>query len=238
MAMSFCCRVGCSRYAAEAKVFMRCKLVCFDVDGTLIDEVVYIWQLIHKGLGIDKDTVDNAARRFYEGRISFREWADHDMRLWVKKGATRQVLLSLIEGLKLMPGARETLDELKRRGLKLAVISGGLDFVLERFIPDAGTLFDRIMINRIAFDRKGRIERIEPTEFGSDSHKIDGLRQIAKELGVRLGECAFVGDSDNDISIAEGAGLSIGFRPSARLAKACDVVIRNKDLREVLAHIR
>jgi phosphoserine phosphatase len=157
--------------------------------------------------------------------------------LWVEKGITKKEFMEVIKTLRPMPGAAETLHELKRRGCKLAVISGGIDTVLNHFFPEAGKLFDHIMINRISFDREGRIEGIEPTDFGADRHKIDGLREIAGKEGIGLEECVFVGDSDNDLDIARGAGLSIAFMPSGELEHASDVVIRKKDLREILKHI-
>ncbi len=216
---------------------MRYKLVCFDVDGTLIDELTYIWDIIHKGIGIDKLIVAKAMERFYNGEITSREWAEHDINLWVERGVTKGDLIDLVKKLKLMEGAMETLLELKRRGYKLAVISGGLDTVLNYFIPDAERLFDHIMINRLFFGMNGKITGIEPTEFGADGYKAEGLEKIALKEGIRLDECVFVGDSDNDIEVARKAGLGIGFNPHEKLSKACDIVVKKKDLREVLKYI-
>ena len=216
---------------------MKYKLVCFDVDGTLIDEITYIWDLMHKSLAIDQGRVARATARFYRGEISFREWAEHDINLWIERGVTREDLIDVVKKLRLMKGAGEVLAELKGRGYRLAVISGGLNIALDYFIPDAEGFFDHVMINRLFFDGEGRITRIEPTEFGADRHKIDGLRKIAKMEGITLEECVFVGDSDNDIEIAKGAGFSIGFNPHERLAQVCDAVVRKKDLREILRFI-
>jgi len=216
---------------------MRYKLVCFDVDGTLIDELTYIWDIIHKGIGIDKLIVAKAMERFYNGEITSREWAEHDINLWVERGVTKGDLIDLVKKLKLMEGAMETLLELKRRGYKLAVISGGLDTVLNHFIPDAERLFDHIMINRLFFGMNGKITGIEPTEFGADGYKAEGLEKIALKEGIRLNECVFVGDSDNDIEVTKKAGLGIGFNPHEKLSKVCDIVVKKKDLREVLKYI-
>lgn len=213
---------------------MQYKLVCFDVDGTLVDELRYIWDIVHESLKIDREIVARGHARFNKGKMSFREWAEHDINLWIEKGTTKRDLIDVVKKLRLMPGAMETLTELKKKGYKLAVVSGGLNIVLDYFIPDAEKFFDYIMINRLFFDEHGNIIRIEPTEFGADSHKIDGLLTIAKKEGISLEECVFVGDSDYDVEIAKGAGLSIGFIPHAKLERVCDVVIKKKDLREIL----
>ena len=216
---------------------MVCKLVCFDCDGTLVDEVEFIWQFVHRSLGIDRGRILRATEDFRSGRITFAEWARHDVALWIGKGANRQVLTGIVGRLRLMNGAMETLEELRRRGMRLAVVSGGIDLVLEHFMPGYRDVFDRVMINRLVFGGDGSLRGIIPTEFGADEFKAEGLRKIAGEFGLGLGDCAFVGDSDNDVEIAKQAGLSIGFNPHPRLAEVCDVVIRKKDLREVLKHI-
>lgn len=216
---------------------MRYRLVCFDLDGTLVDELTYIWPLVHESLGIDQEKVKEAAGRFYAGEITFREWAEHDVSLWIEKGVTRKDLLGVAGKLSMMKGAEETLKILKERGYKLAVISGGLDIILDHFFPDPKKTFDHVMINRLLFDAKGNVTSIEPTEFGADSYKISGLEEIAKKEGISVKECVFVGDSDNDLDIARGAGLSIGFNPHEKLALVCDRIVRKKDLGEVLKHI-
>ncbi len=33
---------------------MKYKLVCFDLDGTIVDDTIFIWQTIHNHLKTDK----------------------------------------------------------------------------------------------------------------------------------------------------------------------------------------
>ncbi|RMF06770.1 HAD family hydrolase [Candidatus Woesearchaeota archaeon] len=112
------------------------RLACFDLDGTLIDSPRSIWQLVHEKLGTDNEARKKVMKDFYEGRISYREWAEHDIMIWKKSGLRREKLMEIISSLKVMPGARETLAELKRKGIKLAVISGSLKDVLDYFFPE------------------------------------------------------------------------------------------------------
>lgn len=214
---------------------MKYKLICFDLDGTLVDEITYIWDIIHDAFGIDRERVADAMRKFHNGDISFSEWAEHDIGLWKEKGKKRQDLLDVVKKLRLMPGTIETLNELKHRGYKLAVVSGGINVVLDHFILDYARIFDHIMINSLYFDQDGNISRIVPVEFETD--KLEALRTIAEKEGITLDDCVFVGDSEYDVGIAEGAGFAIGFVPHPELAKVCDVVIKEKDLREILEHI-
>ena len=79
---------------------------------------------------------------------------------------------------------------------------------------------------RIALERSERIKISEQDLF------------IAEREKISLSECVFVGDNHNDVHVAEIAGLSIAFNcKSESLAEVCDVIVENKDLREVLKYI-
>ena len=136
-----------------------------------------------------------------------------------------------------MEGAMETLKELKRRGFKLAVISGSLNIILEKFIPDYNDFFDDVFLNRIYFDENGLISGVEATEFDMDAKAL-ALKKIAKREKISLKECVFIGDYLNDMKIMQKAGLGIAFNCNyEELKKAANVVIDKKDLREVLKYI-
>ena len=217
---------------------MKYKLVAFDVDGTLVDELQYIWVLIHNEIGVDLGKVNEMTEKYYKKEISYKEWADHDIQLWVEKGVTKKELMDIINKLKLMNGAIETLEELKKKGYKLAVISGGLDIVLDYFIPDAEKIFDHILIDKLVFDEDGKLTGgLVPEEFDDIENKADILEKLAKKEGVSLDECVFVGDSDNDVEVMKAAGLAIGFNPTKKIEKISDVVIKKKDLREILKYL-
>src|SRR3989338_391229 len=106
------------------------KLVCFDVDGTLIDNLKFSWQVFHDYFQTDRHRREDSKKKFLSGEITYLQWADHDINLWKEKNAKKGDFFRAISHLKLMEGAIETLNELKRKGLKLAVISGSLNIIL------------------------------------------------------------------------------------------------------------
>jgi len=217
---------------------MKYKLVCFDIDGTLIDNVVYSWELFHDYLKTDKQKRVEARNLFFKGKISYKEWALHDISLWREKGAKKQDLVKAIKHLKVMNGALETINELKKKGLKLAVISGSVNIIPETLIPNFNQVFDDIFINRLYFDKDGNIVDVEVTEFDIDEKAV-ALRKIVERENIKLEECVFVGDHLNDLKIIQEVGLGIAFDPKDdELRKAADVVIEKKDLREILRYIR
>ncbi|MBI2660595.1 HAD family phosphatase [Candidatus Woesearchaeota archaeon] len=213
------------------------KLVCFDVDGTLIDNVTFSWQVFHEYFQTDKHRREDAKRKFFNGEISYLQWAEHDISLWKEKNAKKQDFLMAIGHLRLMEGAMETLNELKKNGLKLAIISGSLNIILERFIPDYGKFFNDVFLSRIYFDEKGEISKVEATEFDMDAKAL-ALKKIAEREKISLKECVFVGDQFNDLKIMEESGLGIAFNCNHEgLKRTADICIEKKDLREILKHI-
>ncbi|MFH1849510.1 MAG: HAD family phosphatase [archaeon] len=214
------------------------KLVCFDLDGTIIDNVVSVWETLHDRLQTDEHRREDALARFRAGELSYDEWAEHDVGLWKEIGATKEVLMKALGHLKLMKGAKETLLELRKRKIKAALISGSLNIVLEKVLPEYIELFDYVFINKILFDSDGRIIGQESSEFDNEG-KEKAMRIICAKEGLKPAECVFVGDEDNDIHIARAAGLSIAFNSgSERLRSICDAVIDEKDLRLILEHIQ
>ena len=217
---------------------MKYKLVCFDLDGTIIGGIEYIWKTLYEHFELDMQERKKVMDSFMNGDITYQQWVDHAVDLLVEKGVTQSDLIRVFENhVFLMPGALDTLRHLKKMGYKLAVISGSVDFILEYMLPNYDTLFDDVMINRFEFDEHGKLLRGIGTPFDM-AEKAEGMRVIAKREGLKLSECVFVGDNTNDVHIAEIAGLSIAFNcKSDKLAETVDVVIEEKDMTHIIKHI-
>ena len=102
---------------------MAYKLVCFDVDGTLIENVKFSWQLFHDYFEIDQKRREEGRKAFERGDLTYEQWAEHDVELWKERKVTKQDFSDAIahHQAKLVRGARETLGELKGHRMKLAV---------------------------------------------------------------------------------------------------------------------
>jgi len=210
----------------------RFPLICFDLDGTLVDDTIFIWKTLHERFATDAAARRRARADYFAGRIPYARWFETDLELLERAGATKPAILLVLDELRPMNGARETLDELRRRGHHLAVISGSLDIVLERLFPEFR--FDHVLINRIAFAVDGRIEGGTPTPYDIEN-KAAGLLELCRREGIGTERAAFVGDNSNDLWIAREAGLAIAFNcKSEELRRTCAAEVREKDLRKIL----
>lgn len=218
----------------ERTLSRRHDLVAFDVDGTLIRHPRgwTVWEVLNERFtGVPEMNRERFAA-YLAGRLSYADWVGLDISGWRQAGARRQDLVAAFDPLTLVPGARETLTTLKNHGVRLFVISGTLDLLLETLYPDHP--FEEVYANHIGFDAEGRICHWRVTPFDMDG-KATALRAIAMREGIPLARCAFVGDSANDAWVASIAGLTIAFNPkSEELEKLSAVVVRSDDLRAIL----
>ncbi|MFH1511669.1 MAG: HAD-IB family phosphatase [Candidatus Woesearchaeota archaeon] len=214
---------------------MRYKLVCFDMDGVLIDIPEYIWTELHNAFGVPKQYQRRQWKLYQSKQITYKEWVDSDIKQWINLGITKKDFEKSIRAMKLTEGTAETIQELKERGYTLAIVSGSLSIVIDILFPEHD--FSDILINKITFDEQGRIASWEPTQYDWE-RKLQGIQMIAKKEKLNLKQVAFVGDSTNDIEAARQTGFSIAFNPKSKeLESVCNVVIKKKDLREILQYL-
>ncbi|MBN1878812.1 HAD family phosphatase [bacterium] len=217
---------------------MKKLLICFDVDGTLIDDTIFIWQTLHDAIGTDPTERDRWSKAFWNKEISYAEWAGKDIAMWRDKGVTRQEILRHLRLLRPMDGAWECLKELHRDGHILGVISGSLDIALEQAFPRWEWVFSHVFLNRLVFDENQVLKGVVATPYDID-HKADGLREMAHRTGISLNDTVFIGDHFNDVAVARLAGRSIAFNcKSDELEKVSDVTTTGTDLRVILPVIR
>ena len=103
----------------------RPSIVVFDCDGVLVD-AVSSWRTLHDAFG-----TDNAVNltRFIRGEISDVEFMRSDIKMWkaIQDPIHRDDLFRAYAGVKLMPGAREVVEQLLEKGIFVAIVSAGVD---------------------------------------------------------------------------------------------------------------
>ncbi len=215
----------------------RFDLIAFDIDGTLIHgpEGRTVWEVLNRRFVGSSDLNAEYYARVCAGSMTYAEWVALDVGGWRDAGATRDELIQAFEALKLIDGAREALEELRRAGCRLFAISGTLDLMLDTLFPDHP--FEEVYANHIGFSDDGRISHWRATPFDMQG-KAQALRAISLREEIPLARSAFVGDSSNDLWIARTAGTAIAFNPRCpELAAAARAVVHSNDLRDLLPHL-
>lgn len=210
-------------------------LVCFDLDGTLVDDTIFIWSTFHEYFQTDRAIREKSKQDYFERRISYDQWFETDLELLDQAGATRDAMIEVISGLRVMPGAHEVLGLLREQGRKLAIISGSVDLVVETLFADQK--FDALLINKLHFNGQGRLSGGQPTAYDMEN-KAKGLKKVVEQFELSTEQAAFIGDNSNDIAIARTAGRSIAFNcKSEELARVSDFVTTEHDLRGILPYL-
>lgn len=205
------------------------KLVVFDMDGVLTD-TYSSWKYVHDFFNTSNEKSVNA---YLKGEIDDMEFIRRDASLWKENGKSirKDKLVKILSNVSLMKGAKECITALKKKNIKTAIVSAGLDILAERVGGELG--IDYIYSNGIAVDKNGFL-----TEKGIIGVKLKAkdevVRGLADKLGIDYSNIAAVGNSCFDISMFEVAGLGIAFNPDDDCVKKyADFVIDEKDLMQV-----
>ena len=212
-------------------------LVAFDIDGTLVlsSEGRTVWEVLNRRFLGTAEFNKQRYALYKQGKLSYSDWVALDINGWRDAGATKSEIIAGFAPLTLTAGARETLTTLRNEGVKLFAISGTLDIMFNTLYPDHP--FEKVYANRMEFDEQGNITGWRATPFDMEG-KAKALRAIAAQEGVPLANCAFVGDSTNDLWIAREAGFAIAFNSnSAELEELAGAVVRSQDLRDILPYL-
>ena len=215
----------------------RYDLIAFDVDGTLVTgpDQFTVWEVLNKHFTGTPDHNKERYAAYLAGKLSYADWVALDVTGWRDAGANRNDIIEALAPLKLIDGVRETMQQLKATGAKLVVISGTLDLMLATLYPDHP--FDEVYCNHLGFTDAGLIAHWNATPFDMQG-KAEALRAVALRFEIPMSRCAFVGDSSNDVWIAQLAGYSIAINPrSEKLIEAVDTVLHGDDFRVVLPHL-
>jgi len=212
----------------------RYDLVCFDVDGTLVKHPSgkVIWEILNLRFTGGDDINQERYAMYRAGRLSYADWVALDVRGWIDAGATRADIAAAVNEFQPVEGAVDTVWELKRRGVKLAIVSGTLDVVIDGLFPEHP--FDDVFSNTLSFDDSGRLRGWTATPF--DLHgKPEAVRGLARKHGAALARTAFVGDGENDVPVIGVAGTVVAFHPrSAELERRADHVLNNGSMHALL----
>lgn len=189
----------------EDDIFRRHRrLVCFDMDSTLIGAEVIDELAAAAGVGDEVAAITAAAMR---GELDFG--ASFERRLGLLAGLDARVLPEIAERLPLTDGAQRLIGTLKALGFRVAILSGGFDYFAEDLKTRLG--IDEVHANHLEVV-DGRLTGRVSGPVVDGARKAALLREIAAREGLRLEQVIAVGDGANDLPMLAIAGLGIAFR--------------------------
>lgn len=180
------------------------RLVCFDMDSTLIEAEVIDELAKAAGVGEQVAKITEAAM---SGQIDFNE--SFAQRMALLKGLPDSTLSSIAVNLKLTEGAEKLFINLKRLGYKTAILSGGFDYFARYLQQRLGV--DYVYANQLDIVEGEVTGKVVGTVVNGE-RKAELLKEIAEKENISLEQVIAVGDGANDLPMLSIAGLGIAFR--------------------------
>ena len=205
------------------------KLCVFDFDSTLMDGETI--DFFAEALGIGEQVAE-ITERAMSGEIDFFESLQE--RVGLLKGLDYAKVEEISHSLPYMPGAVETIAELKKRGMTVVCFSGGFRTATAYAKDILG--YDADFSNALHV-KDGKLTGLVGGDMMFNFSKGDMLVRLQNILGVSEAETMVVGDGANDLSMFAHAGTRVAFCGREVLKKEANLIIDEKDLRLILKEI-
>lgn len=186
------------------------RLICFDMDSTLIQTEVIDELAMRAGVG---DKVKEITERAMRGEIDFKE--SFTERVALLKGLDSSVMRDIAEHLPITEGVDRLMYVLKRYGYKIAILSGGFTYFGEYLQKKYG--IDYVYANELEIDEEGKLTGHYVGEIVDGRRKAELLKLIAQVEKVDIAQTIAVGDGANDLPMLSEAGLGIAFHAKPRV---------------------
>lgn len=202
------------------------RLVCFDMDSTLIEQEVIDELAKEAGVG---EQVAEITERAMQGELDFQ--SSFRARVALLKGMDASVLASIAERLTITEGAERLISTLKALGYRTAILSGGFQYFAEYLQAKLG--IDEVHANILDI-QDGKVTGEVKGHIVDGARKALLLTQIAEEMGISLEQAIAVGDGANDLPMLSIAGLGVAFRAKPLVRQNANQAISSVGLDGVL----
>ena len=185
------------------------RLICFDMDSTLIETEVIDELALCAGVG---DEVKEITEKAMRGEMNFRE--SFAQRVALLKGLDESVMKDIAEKLPITEGVDRLMYVLKRYGYKIAILSGGFTYFGNYLKNKYG--IDYVYANELEIEN-GKLTGRYVGEIVDGRRKAELLKLIAQVEQVDIAQTIAVGDGANDLPMLAEAGLGIAFHAKPKV---------------------
>ena len=191
-------------------MFRRCRrLICFDMDSTLIETEVIDELAIRAGVGDEVKAITESAMR---GEIDFSE--SFERRVALLKGLDVSVMEDIAQNLPITEGVDRMMQVLKTAGFKIAILSGGFTYFGNYLKKKYG--IDYVYANELEIEN-GKLTGKHIGDIVDGKRKAELLRLIAQVENVDIAQTIAVGDGANDLPMLNIAGLGIAYHAKPKV---------------------
>ena len=211
----------------EDNVYRRNRrLVCFDMDSTLITQEVIDELALEAGVG---EQVAEITERAMQGELDFQQ--SFRARVALLKGLDASVLPRIAERLTITDGAERLISTLKSLGYKTAILSGGFQYFAEYLQQKLG--IDEVHANILDVEN-GVVTGVVKGDIVDGARKALLLQQLSEKFGISTEQVIAVGDGANDLPMLSLAGLGVAFRAKPLVRENANQAISSVGLDGIL----
>jgi len=211
----------------EESMYRRMRrLICFDMDSTLIQTEVIDELAIRAGVGDQVKAITESAMR---GEIDFCE--SFRQRCALLKGLDVSVMREIAENLPITEGVDRLMRILKKVGFKIAILSGGFTYFGNHLKQKYG--IDYVYANELEVE-DGKLTGRHVGDIVDGKRKAELLRLIAQVENVDIRQTVAVGDGANDLPMINIAGLGIAFHAKPKVKATAEQSISTIGLDGIL----
>ena len=198
----------------EDTIYRRSRrLICFDMDSTLIRTEVIDELADRAGVGEEVRAITESAMR---GEIDFNE--SFKRRVALLKGLDVSVMKEIAENLPITEGVERMMSVLKRSGYKTAILSGGFTYFGNYLKQRFG--FDYVYANELEVGEDGKLTGRYIGDIVDGNRKKELLKLIAQVENINIQQTIAVGDGANDLPMLSTAGLGIAFHAKPKVKES------------------
>ena len=209
--MRLACELNFDISMQEDTMYRRSRrLICFDMDSTLIKTEVIDELADRAGVGEEVRRITESAMR---GEIDFKE--SFTRRVKLLKGLDVSVMKEIAENLPITEGVERLMEVLKRSGYKTAILSGGFTYFGNYLKQRFG--FDYVYANELEIGEDGRLTGNYVGDIVDGQRKRELLRLLAQVENINIAQTIAVGDGANDLPMLSEAGLGIAFHAKPKV---------------------
>ena len=185
------------------------RLICFDMDSTLIETEVIDELAERAGVGEQVRAITASAML---GEIDFRE--SFTQRVALLRGLDVSVMEDIARNLPITEGLERMMTILKRVGYKTAILSGGFTYFGNYLRQKYG--FDYVYANELEIE-DGHLTGRYLGEVVDGRRKAELLRLLCQFESINIAQSVAVGDGANDLPMLNLAGLGIAFHAKPKV---------------------